>query len=224
MSSLPQPDTPGDFGHRRRPPQLRALEPAPTIRRRRTRRLDGYRGAILVCAVAAALVAALWLAPLETLDASSEVIGWIEARLTPAGQALATTGLAAIALLSLALAWGRATALRRPVSLPAGGRIAVDEIAGRLQQMVEARDDITRAEIRVDNLHRRGVRVSSRIHVASHANLSGAIHAVSEATELLLHGHLLVRLSSPPSIEVHFDELDLRSGRVHDQRTSAAHR
>lgn len=223
MSSLPQRNAPGDFG-RRRPPQLRALDPSPATRRRRKQRFEGYRGAIFVTVLASALIAVVWLVPFETLNASDEAIAWLESRLTPAGQALATTGLVTLALLSLALAWARATALRRPVSLPGSGKIGVDEIGSWLRQMIEAREDIRVAEIRIDNLHRRGVRVSSRIHVASHANLTGAIEAVSEAAELLLHGHLLVRLSSPPSIEVHFDELDLRSGRVHDQRTSAAHR
>ena len=223
MSSLPQPDAPREFDGRR-PLRLRALAATPRSPRPRKPRFEGYRGALVLTALATALIALVWLAPLEALNASGQAIGWLEGRLTPAGQALATTALVTIALLSFALAWGRATALRRPVSLPAGGRIAVEEIAVRLQQMIEAHDDITHAEFRIDNLHRRGVRVRSRIHVASHADLTGAIQATAEAAEVLLHGHLLVRLSSPPSVEVHFEELDLRSGRVHDQRTSAAHR
>jgi hypothetical protein len=173
---------------------------------------------------AVVLIALVWIAPSEALNASDGAINWLKQRLTPAGQAIATTALATIVLLALTLAWGRATALGRPVALPAGGKVTVQEIATRLEQMIEARNDIASAEVRVDNLHRRGVRVAARIHVASHANLTGAIQMVSEAAELLLHGHLLVRLSSRPSVEVYFQELDLRSGQVHDQRTGTAHR
>ena len=172
----------------------------------------------------AALIAVVWAAPVTALDASAEAIAWMEQRLTPTSQALATIGLATLGLLSLVIAWARRTALGRPVSLPAGGRITVAEIAARLEQLIEAGDDVRRAEVRVDNLHRRGLRVAARIHVRSQANLTSAIQSVSEAAELLLHGHLLVRLSSPPSVDLHFEELDLRSGRVHDQRTSTTHR
>ena len=206
---------------RARNTRLRALAPKPS---RRQRRLEGYRGALGLAAFLIAAIAAIWLAPLTALQASTDTIAWLEARLTPTGQAIATTGLGAVALLGLVIAWARRTALGRPLSFTAGGQVSVDDVAMRLQQMIEERDDISSAEVRVDNLHRRGLRVSVQIHVASHANLNGAIQSVSEKTELLLHDHLLVRLSSPPSVKVHFDELDLRSGRLHDERTSAAHR
>lgn len=224
MSSLRQSSPPVDFGRRGRPTRLRALEPAPKRRRTRTRRFDGYRGAMLLAVVTVALIAVVWLAPMAALDASAEAVAWMETRLTPSSQALATVALASVGLLGLVIAWARRTALGRPVALPAGGRVTVEEIARRLEQLIEEREDVRRAEVRVDNLHRRGLRVSSRIHVGAQANLTGAIQSVGEAAELLLHGHLLVRLSSPPSVELHFDELDLRSGQVHDQRTSAAHR
>ena len=206
---------------RARNARLRALAPKPS---RRQRRLEGYRGALGLAAFLIAAIAAIWLAPLTALQASTDAIAWLEARLTPTGQAIATTGLGAVALLGLVIAWARRTALGRPLSFTAGGQVSVDDVAMRLQQMIEERDDISSAEVRVDNLHRRGLRVSVQIHVASHANLNGAIQSVSETTELLLHDHLLVRLSSPPSVKVHFDELDLRSGRLHDERPSAAHR
>jgi hypothetical protein len=148
----------------------------------------------------------------------------LQAQQTPSGQGVATVALASIGLLGLVIAWARRTALGRPAQLPTGGQISMAEIARRLEQIIEEREDVRRAEVRVDNLHGRGLRVSARIHVDPQANLSAAIESVSEAAELLLHGHLLVRLSSPPSVELHFDELDLRSGRVHDERPSAAHR
>lgn len=224
MSSLRQPNTPPDSLRDGRALRLRALAPSPATRRPRRGRLEGYRVALVLTMTAVVLIALVWLAPIEALNASDDAISWLEQRLTPTGQALATTTLATVALLALTLAWGRATALGRPVTLPAGGKVTVQEIATRLEQMIEARNDIASAEVRVENLHRRGVRVAARIHVASHANLTGAIQMVAEAAELLLHGHLLVRLSSPPSVEVHFQELDLRSGQAHDQRTSTAHR
>jgi hypothetical protein len=224
MSSLRQSSIPNERSRRGRA-ALRALESPPARRRvARPKRLDGYRGAILFAAILGGLIAVIWVAPLTTLDASAEAIAQLKAGLTPTSQAVVSTALGALALLALVTAWGRKTALGRPVSLPAGGQIEVDEIARRLERIIEERDDVSRAEVQVDNLHRRGLRVSARIHVTSDANLTGAIEAVSEAAELLLHGHLLVRLSSPPSVELHFDELDLRSGRVHDERTSAAHR
>lgn len=224
MSSLRQPDRPVELSRHRGAARLRALEPAPRRRVPRTPRFEGYRGAIVLAAITAALIAVVWLAPVAALDASAEAVAWMESRLSPSAQAVATVALASVGLLGLVIAWARRTALGRPVTLPAGGRITVTEIARRLEQLIEEREDVRRAEVLVDNLHRRGLRVTSRIHVDAQANLTGAIQSVSEAAELLLHGHLLVRLSSPPSVELHFDELDLRSGRVHDQRTSAAHR
>jgi hypothetical protein len=224
MSSLRNPIAPGEISIRTRNARLRALDPPSPQPTRRERRLEGYRGALALVALLTALIATIWLAPLAALEASTDAIAWLEARLTPTGQALSTTALGTVALLGLVIAWARRTALGRPLSLPAGGRVSVDDVALRLQQMIEERDDISSAEVQVDNLHRRGLRVSAQIRVSSHANLNGAIQSVSEATELLLHGHLLVRLSSPPSVEVHFDELDLRSGRHHDERPSAAHR
>lgn len=224
MSSLRQPGPDDQSTGHARHARLRALDATPNRRRRGGRRLEGYRGALLLALIATALIAVVWLAPVETLDASGDAVAWLEAHQTPTAQAIASVALGALALLGLVIAWGRRTALGRPVHLPAGGQITVAEIARRLEALIEEREGVHRAEVHVDNLHRRGVRVTSRIHVDPQANLSGAIEAVSEAAELLLHGHLLVRLSSPPSVELRFDELDLRSGRVDDQRTSAAHR
>lgn len=206
--------------------QLRAIVPLPAppaaLPRRRRRRLEGYRPALLVAALAAALIALTWLAPLEAINASNQATDWLERHADVTGQAVATIALAAIGLLAIVGAWARATSWRRPVRLPAGGRIEVAEIERRLAGLLEERPDIVRAEVRVDNLHRRGLRLATRLHVAPDANLTSAIHAVSEAAELLLHGRLLVRLSSPPSVELKFDELDLRAGRVNGRRTHAA--
>lgn len=178
----------------------------------------------MLATIAAALIAVVWLAPSVALEGAADTIASAQRGLNPSSQLVVTVALAALALLGLVVAWARQTALGRPVRLPAGGQVSVDEVATRLQQMIEERDDVRRAEVQVYNLHRRGLRVSTRIRVGAHANLTGAIQSVSEAAELLLHGHLLVRLSSPPTVELHFDELDLRSGQVHDQRPSPAHR
>jgi hypothetical protein len=223
MSSLRQTSTSSDLRPQPQSPRLRALQTTPRSRTRPPR-LDGYRGAIALATTAAALIAVVWLAPAEVLDASAQAVDRMQRGLSPTTQGVATVVLASVALLGLVITWARRTALGRPVTLPAGGQISTREIAMRLERLIEDHEDIRRAEVVVDNLHRRGLRVSTRIHVGAHANLNGAIRTVTEATELLLHGHLLVRLSSPPSVELHFDELDLRSGRVHDQRTSAAHR
>lgn len=211
-----------ELEHADRGSELRALAPIPAVKLAPQVQPRNYRGALAFSALMAALIGATWVAPLQALQTSVEAINWLEAHLTTSGQAIVTTVLAAAAALALAIAWGRATALSRPIKLPSGGRVSVDEVAGQLRSLILQADAVREADVHVDNLHRNGVRVATRLHMASHADLNRTVEVVCEQTEWFLHAHLLVRLSSIPSVELSFDELDLRVGRVHDGRAHAA--
>jgi hypothetical protein len=202
--------------------ELRALAPIPATKLARRVKPSNFQGANVFVTLMAALIGATWVAPLQALQASAEAIAWIEADLNASGQAITTTILVAAAGLALTIAWGRATALCRPIKLPSGGRVTVNEVAAQLRSLILQADAVREADVQVDNLHRNGVRVATRLHVASHADLNRTVEVVFEQTEWFLHAHLLVRLSSIPSVELSFDELDLRVGRVHDGRAHAA--
>jgi len=199
---------------------LRVLAPVPaaTLRRSRSNR---YRGALGFAMLMGLFLSVTWFAPLETLRSISEATAWLELRATTGGRATASTIFIAAGALGLAIAWARATALNRPIRLPSGGRITVNDLSSQLESLFLESEAVHRAEVRVDNLHRRGVRVVARLHVASHADLNRTVEAVCEQTEWFLHAHLLVRLSSIPSVQLSFDELNLRAGRVHDATTRA---
>jgi hypothetical protein len=202
--------------------ELRALAPIPAARLARRVLPRDYQGALVFTALMAVLIGATWVATIQSLQSLAEAIFWIEAHLDTSGQAIVTTVLAAAAGLALAIAWGRATALGRPIKLPSGGQVAVNEVATQLRSLILEADAVHEADVQVDNLHRNGVRVAARLHVASHADLNRTVDVVCEQTEWFLHAHLLVRLSSIPSVELSFDELDLRVGRVHGGRAQTA--
>ena len=208
--------------HADRVSELRTLAPVPAAKLARQAQPRNYRGALAFAVMMAVLIGVAWVAPLQALRNLAEATAWLEAHATTNGQAVVTTILAAAAGLGIVSAWARATALGRPIRLPSGGRITVDEVATQLQSLILQNDAVREAEVLVDNLHRNGVRVATHLHVASHANLNRTVEAVCEQTEWFLHAHLLVRLSSIPSVELSFDELDLRAGRVHDGTTHAA--
>jgi len=195
---------------------LRTLAPVPAPKLVRRTRPHNYRRPLAFAALMGVFTAVTWVAPVTTLQSVGEAATWLEVQATPSGQAIATTLFIAVGAVGLAIAWARATALARPIRLPSGGQISVEAVASQLQSLILESDTVNRADVRVDNLHRRGVRVGVRLHVTSHADLNHTVEAVCEQTEWFLHAHLLVRLSSIPSVELSFDELDLRSGRVHD--------
>ena len=195
---------------------LRTLAPVPAAKLARHPRPRTYRGALTVAAVMGVLIALTWLAPLEALDRISAAVKWLELHATTSGRVLATTLFLTIGAMSVTVAWARSTALGRAIRLPSGAHISVEDVATQLEALILQGEAVTRAQVRVDNLHRRGVRVAVRLHVAPNADLNRTIETVCEQTEWFLHAHLLVRLSSIPSVELSFDELELRSGRVHD--------
>lgn len=201
---------------------LRTLAPVPAARLARRTRPNNYRGPLAFAALMAVLVGVTWVAPLTVLEGVEQATAWLQARTNASGQAIATTFFVAVGALGVAIAWARATAPGRPIKLPSGGQISVDDVASQLQSLILQNDQVSRAELRVDNLHRRGVRVTARIHVASHADLNHTVETVCEQTEWFLHAHLLVRLSSVPSVQLSFDELNLRAGRVYDGTAHAA--
>jgi len=104
--------------------ELRALAPIPASKLARRVKPSNFQGANVFVTLMAALIGATWVAPLQALQASAEAIAWIEADLNASGQAIMTTILVAADGLALTIAWGRATALCRPIKLPSGGRIS----------------------------------------------------------------------------------------------------
>ncbi len=162
------------------------------------------------------LIALTWLAPIDSLAAADRAIAWLTARADTDGQLIATVVLLSVAALGFTISWARHTALARPIRLPSGARISIDEVAAELRDLFLQNDTVREADVRVDNLHRRGVRVATSLHVSPTADLNRTIDTVCEQAEWFLHAHLLVRLSSIPSVELTFDEIDLRAGRPHD--------
>ena len=203
---------------------LHVLAPVPAATLRHRTRSNQYRGALGFAMLMSLFLSVTWLAPLETLQSMSEAAGWLEQRATTSGRAIASTIFVAAGALGLAIAWARATALSRPIRLPSRAHITVDDLAAQLESLFVESDAVHRANVRVDNLHRRGVRVAAHLHVAPHADLNRTVEAVCEQTEWFLHAHLLVRLSSIPSVQLSFEELNLRAGRVHDATAQATGR
>jgi hypothetical protein len=203
---------------------LLTLPPVPATKLMRRPQPHNYCGALLFAVLMAALAGLTWIAPMEVLRNVGNAAAWLETRTTTSGQAIATTAFLAAGALGIAIAWGRATALDRPIRLPSGVQIAVDEVSSQLESLILQSDSIHRADVQVDNLHRRGVRIGVQLHVAAHADLNHTVEAVYAQTEWFLHAHLLVRLSSISSVELSFDELDLRAGQVHDGTAHAAGR
>lgn len=203
---------------------LRSLAPVPAAKLARRAQPKNYRTAALFAALMGVLAAVTWAAPLEALQGLADAAFWLEAHSSTSGQAIITTVFMAAGALGFAVAWARSTALGRPIKLPSGAQITVDEVSSQLQSLILQSDAVHRADVRVDNLHRRGVRIALQLHVAPQADLNHTVEAVCEQTEWFLHAHLLVRLSSIPSVELSFDELDLRAGRVHDGTAHAVSR
>jgi hypothetical protein len=210
------------FEHDDRAAESRTIAPVPAAKLARSSRPHNYRGALAFAALMAMLIGVTWASPAGALRNVATATEWLQIHTNTSGQAIASTIFLAAAGLGIVIAWTRATALKRPVRLPSGGRITVDDVAAQLRELVLQNDAVCEAVVRVDNLHRRGVRVATQLHVASHADLNRTVEAVCAQTEWFLHAHLLVRLSSIPSVELSFDELDLRAERIHDGTAHAA--
>ena len=201
LPDLPEPDAPvAPSGYR---------SPQPS-------RWRAYRGALLLALACAAAVAVTWAADEAILRGMRDGAGWALERTDDRARSIATVVFAAVAALGLVAAWGRATHPRRAVRLSDGrGRMAVDEIAGALRGSLLERADMRSAEVRVENRHRHGIRVHAWLRVTRDARIDEVLEAVDRATEALAR-RLGMTLAELPLVDVRYDELDLRAGRLSD--------
>lgn len=173
-----------------------------------------YRVALLFAALMAGLAAASWGASTEALRAAGDALAWLGAHDTARGRALAMVLFAAAGALGLIAAWGWETAERRPVRLAGGrARMAVDEVAAVLRDAVLDDDGLADAEVRVQNLHRRGLRVTVRADVRPRARIDETVAAVDAVVREVVQQRLGARLAARPAVDVRYEELDLRLGR-----------
>ena len=185
--------------------------PADTV----THRFSGAatRGALL----AALAVIFVWTAPAPALDGIERGARWLRDGDDTAGRAIVTTVLVAAAALGYVLAWARATSLRRPVRVGGGrGTITPEELGRRVREAVLELSDVEEARVRVENLHRRGVRVSLRLDVTPDARLGQTAATAAARVEETLAQRAGVALAEPPSIEIRYEELILAGS---DRRT-----
>lgn len=174
----------------------------------------GYRGALLFAAAMAGLAAVAWGASTEALQAAGGSLDWLREHDTPQGRALATVLTASAAALALIGAWARETAEHRPVRLADGrARMTVDEVAAALRDVLLDDASIADAEVRVRNLHRRGLRVAVRADVQPRARIVDTVDSVDAAVREIVQQQLGMRLAARPAVDVRYRELDLRLGR-----------
>ena len=173
-----------------------------------------YLAPTLFALLAAAATAFLWTAPAVALDGTTSVVAWLRDRDDTAGRAIVTTVLATLALLGYVVAWGRATALHRPVRVGGErGTIPIAEFAAWIGDAVRTGADVRDAEVRVENRHRRGVRVALVLHVTPDARLQRATATAAASVEAVVCEQAGVRLDRPPTIEVRYEELILHARR-----------
>ena len=157
----------------------------------------------------------IWTAPGPALDGIEGAVRWLRDGDHAAGRAIMTIVLVAVAALGYVLAWARATSLRRPVRVGGGrGAVALEELGRRVREAVLEQPDVAGARVRVENLHRRGVRVSLRLEVTPDARLAQTAATAAARVEETLAQRAGVALAAPPSIEIRYEELILgRRGR-----------
>lgn len=202
----------------RHPPSAEAATTVPTRvgegGQPRLARHHGYRGALLFAALMAGLSALAWGASTEALRAATYALDWLGAHDTARGRALAAVLCAAAGALALIGTWARETAERRPVRLAGGrARMAVDEVAAALRDAILDDDGLADARVQVQNLHRRGLRVTVRADVHPRARIDDTVDGVDEAVREVVQRRLGARLAARPAVDVRYRELDLRLGR-----------
>jgi hypothetical protein len=174
------------------------------------------RSLMLFALFALVATVALWAASTAVLDGAGGALDWLRAHDDPTGRATATTILATATLLNLVLVWWRASSPRRAVRLGRGGStIAVDELAEWLRQALVGREDVADATVRVENLHRRGLRVAVVLEVTAEARLEQTGDAAATLVEHLLGERVGLPLDEPPQVELRYRELNLRSRGAH---------
>ena len=171
----------------------------------------GFRAATVFASLAALFIAFVWAAPEPALDGASEAIAWLRAD-DDSGRAIATTALVALGAIGYVAAWTRATSLRRPLQVgDARGAISVDEFASWLRAAVLEQPDVREAAVRVENLHRRGVRVSLLLSVTPEARLAETVAEASSRVEHVVRDRAALELAGRPAIELRYEELVLGS-------------
>ena len=186
----------------------------------RVGRLRAIRTALVLSVFCLALIAVTWTTWTLVLDAIAEGAATLAGR-EGDGRAQATTTvvLVSIAILGFVVSWSRSTHPRRAVRLSdERGRMAVDDIAGRLRASILELDEIGEAEVRVENGGRSRVRVRVWLRVSPEARIDDVLDEVDEAADWLVHHRLGLLLSEPPLADVKYDELDLRTTRPSTHR------
>ncbi|TAJ19272.1 MAG: hypothetical protein EPO65_07190 [Dehalococcoidia bacterium] len=179
-----------------------------------TLRRHPYRLAFVGAALTAGLAALVWVGSAGALNAAADGLGWLEEHNTARGRALVTVLCVAAGLLLIIGAWGRETAERRPVRLAGGrARMAVDEVAAAVRDALLDDTSLAGAAVRVQNLHWRGLRVTVRADLQPRARVDETVEAVDEVVATVVQGRLGVRLAARPTVDVRYQELDLRLGR-----------
>ncbi len=171
----------------------------------------GFHAATAFASLAALLIAFVWTAPAPALDGASEAIAWLRAD-SAGRRAIATTALVALGALGYVAAWTRATSLRRPLQVGGErGAISVHEFASWLRAALLEQPDVREAAVRVENLHRRGVRISLLLSVTPQARLAETVAEASSRVERVVRDQAAIELAEPPAIELRYEELILGS-------------
>ena len=174
------------------------------------------RSLLLFALFALAATVAVWTASAAILDGAGGTLDWLRAHDDATGRALVTTILATATLLNIVLAWWRTSSPRRPVRVGRdGSTIAVDELAEWLRQALLERADVADATVRVENLHRRGVRVAVVLEVTAEARLEETGDSAAALVDRLIGERAGLPLDEPPHVELRYRELDLRSRGAH---------
>ena len=166
----------------------------------------------LLAVASAAVIAVTWLASGPVLDAADRGVEWLQAHENFEGRVTLTAALLLVAVLAPSVVWLRASGRGRPVRLPGGGgHIPLEDLARWLRDTLEMRHDIREADVRVQNLHRRGVRVSATLSVTPDARLAETTAGAEQAIEGLLRSQVGVRTAGTPALAVRYEELVLRA-------------
>lgn len=176
---------------------------------------------VVVLLVSASIVAVTWLAPAAALDGAEEALRWLRARNHDTGRAVLTTVVVATTLLLYVAAWGRATAHGRDLRLRVPGgelesdrehtaRVTMDDLAALLEDALSDRHDVERAEVRVRNLHRRGLAVEATLDLAAHARLHETAQGARALVGRVLAEQAGARLAGEPRLHLRYRELRLR--------------
>lgn len=170
-----------------------------------------FRAATVAALLLAGVAVLVWTAPQPALDGATRAIVWLGHREDTAGRAIATTVLAALGAVGYVLAWARTASPRRAVRVGDGrGTIPVEDLAEGLRYTMLEQPDVCEALVRVDNLHRRGLRVALLLDVTPEARLAETAAIASSRVEEALRQRSGLELAEPPVIQLRYRELILR--------------